>query len=183
MAKKYQDMEKMMSTKERATKSFFKYSSVPDSIEDIKDILEQVPRNEPKIVVFDDYLEDINSVMSHFFTVLTHHYNCFTVFLCQSLFNAKNDMRTLSINTQYMVLFNNPRDKSAVSHLSKQIFPGKSNMLNKAYRMATAEQPYGYLVLDFHQKQNDKIRLRSHIFPNEKPITSLLSIFKKPENN
>ena len=177
--KKYEDMGKMMrggGAKFRINnETFFKYSSVPDSIEEIKDILEQVPRHQPKIVVFDDYLDDINSVMTHFFTVLTHHYNCFTVFLCQNLFNAKNDLRTLSINTQYMVLFNNPRDKSAVAHLSKQIFPGKNNTLNKAYQLATAEKPYGYLLLDFHQKQRDKIRLRSHIFPHEKPMRAYIS--------
>lgn len=174
--KNYDDMEKtMMNTRGGHTTSFYKYSSVPDTIEEMKDILEQVARTEPKIIVFDDYLEDINSVMTHFFTVLTHHYHCFTVFLCQNLFNAKNDLRTLSINTQYMVLFNNPRDKSAVAYLSKQIFPGKSNMLNKAYQMATSEKPYGYLLLDFHQKQHDKIRLRSHIFPNEKPMRTYVS--------
>ena len=112
-----------------------------------------------------------------FFSVLTHHYNCFTVFLCQNLFNAKNDLRTLSINTQYMVLFNNPRDRSAVANLAKQIFPGRSHMLNKAYRMATSETPYGYLLLDFQQKQKDKIRLRSHIFPKERPMRAYTSTY------
>ena len=173
--KQYENMRKTMAADAKGFKTFFKYASVPDSIEEIKDILEQVPRNEPKMVVFDDYLDDINSVMTHFFTVLTHHYNCFTVFLCQNLFNAKNELRTLSINTQYMVLFNNPRDKSAVAHLSKQIFPGRNNTLNKAYQMATMEKPYGYLLLDFHQKQRDKIRLRSHIFPHEKPMRTYIS--------
>ena len=58
---------------------FKKIKQVPKSIEEIKDILEEYPRTMPKIVVFDDYLDEVGPVLKHFFTVLTHHYNCFTV--------------------------------------------------------------------------------------------------------
>ena len=165
----YDEMERRMNADQKE-KSFFKYSSMPESVEEMKDILEVVPKQLPKIVVFDDYLDEVGHVLKHFFTVLTHHYNCFTVFLCQNLFSAKNELRTLSINSQYMVLFNNPRDRSAIAHLAKQVFPGKVHLLNEAYRMATNEQPYGYMLLDFHQRQKNPVRLRSHIFPDEHPV-------------
>ena len=146
----YEDMEQKMNQHEDE-KSFFKFALIPTSVEEIKDMLEMLPKK-------------------HFFTVLTHHYHCFTIFLCQNLFNAKNELRTLSINTQYMVLFNNPRDQSSLSQLSKQVFPGKTFLLNEAYRLATNNRPYGYLMLDFHQRQNNLVRLRSHIFPHEHPM-------------
>lgn len=165
----YDDMEHWMNQGQEE-KSFHKFPSMPETVEEMKDVLELFPKNLPKIVVFDDYLDEVGPVLKHFFTVLTHHYNCFTVFLCQNLFSAKSELRTLSINSQYMVLFNNPRDRSAISHLAKQVFPGNTHLLNEAYRMATNEKPYGYLLLDFHQQQNDLVRLRSHIFPDEHPM-------------
>ena len=153
------------------TENFFlKFASVPETVEEMKELLEVLPKNKEKIVVFDDYLDEVGLVLKHFFTVLTHHYNCFTIFLCQNLFSAKNDLRTLSINSQYMALFNNPRDRSAITHLAKQVFPGNAHVLNEAYRMATNEKPYGYILLDFHQRQSNLIRIRSHIFPDEYPI-------------
>ena len=167
----YNDMERWMNT-DQEEKSFYKYSSMPRSVEEMKDLLELLPKNLPKIVVFDDYLDEVGPVLKHFFTVLTHHYNCLTIFLCQNLFSAKSELRTLSINTQYMVLFNNPRDRSAISQLAKQVFPGKTHLLNEAYRLATCETPYGCMLLDFHQRQKNPVRLRSHIFPDEGPMRS-----------
>ena len=167
----YDDMEQEMN-KNCEGNSFHKFSSMPESIEEMKNVLEVVPKAQPKIVVFDDYLDEVGTVLKHFFTVLTHHYNCFTIFLCQNLFSAKSELRTLSINTQYMVLFNNPRDRSAISQLAKQVFPGKVHLLNEAYRLATCEKPYGYILLDFHQRQKDPVRLRSSIFPDEHPMVA-----------
>ena len=170
LQKAYEYMEDDMNQDKRSNSrfpSFRKFKSIPNSIEELKDILESYPRKMPKSVVFDNYLDDVGQILKHFFTVLTHHYNCFTVFLCQNLFDKKGDLRTLSINTQYMVLFNNPRDRSAVAHLAKQIFPGRVGILNKAYREAFNGRSHGYLLLDFHQQKDDKVRIRSNIFPYE----------------
>ena len=137
--KAYEYMEDDMNRDKRSNTrfpSFRKFKSIPNSIEELKDILETYLRQMPKLVVFDDYLDDVGQILKHFFTVLTHHYNCFTVFLCQNLFDKKGNLRTLSMNTQYMVLFNNPQDRSVVAHLAKQIFPGRVGILNKAYRKA-----------------------------------------------
>ena len=122
-------------------KSFCKFSVIPESIEDMKDILEMFPKDLSKIVVFDDFLDEVGLVLKHFFTVLTHHYNCLMLFLCQNLLSAKSKLRTLSINSQYMILFNNPRDHSVISHLAKQVFPGNVHRLNKAYTAATKATP------------------------------------------
>ena len=180
--KAYNDLETSMRFDEdgkeikKSFPTFSKFKEVPKSIEGVKDILETYPRKIPKIVVFDDYLDEVGSVLKHFFTVLTHHYNCFTVFLSQNLFDKRSDLRTLSINAQYMILFNNPRDRSAITQLAKQIFPGQSRLLNTAYQEAVGGRSYGYMLLDFHQRQDDRIRLRSHIFPKEWPMKTYISI-------
>ena len=73
-----------------------------------------------------------------------------------------------------MVLFNNPRDRMSIAQLAKQVFPGRVNLLNSAYQQATKERGYGYLLLDFHQRQDDRVRIRSHIFPKEYPTQAYL---------
>ena len=59
--------------------SFRAFNQIPYSIDAMKEILEAYPRKLPKIIVFDDYLDEVGHVLKHMFTVLTHHYNCFTV--------------------------------------------------------------------------------------------------------
>ena len=174
--KVYDEMEKLMNEGKNGGNLpvFKKYKNPPKSIEDLKEIFSTFSKKTPKIVVFDDYLDEIGPPLKHLFTVLTHHYNCFTILLSQTLFEKKNDLRTLSINTQYMVLFNNPRDRMSISQLAKQVFPGKVELLNEAYRKATKEREYGYLLLDFHQRQDDRVRLRSNIFPQEFPMKAYL---------
>ena len=169
-------MEKLMNEGKKGGNLpvFKKYKNPPKSIEDLKEIFSTFSKKTPKIVVFDDYLDEIGPPLKHLFTVLTHHYNCFTILLSQTLFEKKNELRTLSINTQYMVLFNNPRDRMSISQLAKQVFPGKVQLLNEAYRKATKEREYGYLLLDFHQRQDDRVRLRSNIFPQEFPMKAYL---------
>lgn len=175
----YDKMEKIMldgknQNLDKKIPVFKKHKDPPKSIEELKDIFSTYPRKIPKIVVFDDYLDEIGPALKHLFTVLTHHYNCFTIFLSQTLFDKSNDLRTLSINTQYMVLFNNPRDRMSIVQLAKQVFPGKTDLLKEAYIKATRGKSYGYIVLDFHQRQDDRVRIRSNIFPEEYPTTCYL---------
>ena len=47
--------------------SFCKFKSIPNSIEELKDTLETYPRKMPKLVVFDDYLDDVAQILKHFF--------------------------------------------------------------------------------------------------------------------
>ena len=174
----YDEMENIMRDGKRDQNNFpvfKKFKTLPKSVEEIKDIFIAYPKSTPKFVVFDDYLDEVGPALKHLFTVLTHHYNCFTIFLSQTLFDKTKDLRTLSINTQYMVLFNNPRDQMSISQLAKQVFPGKVDLLNQAYKKATKGRAYGYLLLDFHQRQDDQIRLRSHIFPKEYPCVVYLT--------
>ena len=46
--------------------SFCKFKSVPNSIDKLKDILEAYPRKMPKLIVFDDYLDDVGQILKHF---------------------------------------------------------------------------------------------------------------------
>ncbi|MEG7523558.1 MAG: hypothetical protein M3H12_10715, partial [Chromatiales bacterium] len=74
--------------------------------------------------------------------------------------------RTISLNTQYIVLFKNPREAGQVSHLAKQMYPGNIKYMQQAFKDATAEA-YGYLLVDLKQETPETHRLRTCIFPDD----------------
>jgi len=52
--------------------------------------------------------------------------------------------------------------------LARQVQPDGPNQLYKAYLKAT-KRTHGYLVLDLSQDTDDRLRFRTHIFPDEYP--------------
>ena len=120
------------------------------------------------VIVLDDLLnESRNSQdVTAMFTKAAHHKPCFIIFIMQNLFPSGKEARTRSLNTHYYIIFKNPRDKSQVEFLARQILPRKAKSLIEVFEAAT-EKPYNYLFLDFTQECPDEC-LRSHLF--EKPM-------------
>ena len=57
------------------------------------------------------------------FTNGSHHRNVSMLYLTQNLFHKNRYMRTISLNSHYMVLFKNPRDAGQFSILARQMYP------------------------------------------------------------
>ena len=121
------------------------------------------------IIVLDDlFNESRNSQeVTSFFTKAAHHKPCFIIFIMQNLFPPGREARTRSLNTHYYVLFKNPRDKSQVEFLARQILPRNQKALIEIFETAT-EKAHSYLFLDFTQECPDRLRFRSSLF--EKPM-------------
>lgn len=121
------------------------------------------------LVVFDDLMSEICSDVriSKMFTKGSHHRNLSVIFIVQNLFYQGKEMRTVHLNSQYLVLFKNPRDKSQIMHLARQMFPGKSKAFREIFEDATS-QPYGYLFLDLRPETEERLRMRTGIFPGDK---------------
>ena len=69
LQKAYDYMEDDMNRDKRSNTrfpSFRKFKSIPNSIEELKAILETYPRKMPKLVVSDDYLDDLGQTLKHF---------------------------------------------------------------------------------------------------------------------
>ena len=109
------------------------------------------------LIILDDLLnESKNSQdVTSMFTKAAHHKPCFIIFIMQNLFPAGKESRTRSLNTHYYIIFKNPRDKSQVEFLARQILPRKSKALNEGFEAATSK-PYQYLFLDFTQECPDE---------------------------
>ena len=124
-----------------------------------------------KMVILDDLMDQVTQShdMELLFTRGCHHKNLSVIFINQNLYQQGKSARTIALNTQYLVLFRNMRDASQIAHMSRQIFPGHSNILTEIYQDCT-KKPYSYLVIDMSPQSQDKYRLRTNIFPGEDPL-------------
>ena len=60
----------------------------------------------------------------------------------------------------------NAADKSQVMNLARQLYPGNTKHLLEAYKDSTSEK-WGYLLVDMSPETDEKLRLRTNIFPGE----------------
>ena len=80
--------------------------------------------------------------------------------------------RIIGLNAQYIVAFKNPRDATQVTHLARQMYPGRVKYMQEAFKDATS-CPYDYVLLDLKQETPEHLRLRTNVFPEEVQYTYL----------
>ena len=119
-------------------------------------------------LVLDDLMEDVqnSSSVAELFTRGSHHRNLSVLLISQNLFVKGRYQRTISLNANYIVVMKNPRDRSQIIFLARQIFPDRWQLVQQAYNMATA-RPHGYLFIDLTQAMDDRFRFRTNIFNEE----------------
>ena len=121
------------------------------------------------IVVLDDLIHESKNSgdVTAMFTRAAHHKPCFIIFIMQNLFPPGKESRTRSLNTHYYVILKNPRDKSQIEFLARQVLPRQSKTLVQIFEAAT-EKPHSYLCLDLTQECPEEYRFRSNLF--DKPM-------------
>ena len=87
-----------------------------------------------------------------------HHRNASVIYITQHMFQQSKSSRTISSN--YMILVKNERDKNQIKTLATQI---KAPHLILAYQ-DVASKDHGYLVVDFHSRTQEELRLRTDMF-------------------
>ena len=130
--------------------------------------MNQFDGNERILLILDDLMRELSSSTSavDIFTRMSHHMNISVMYLSQNVFYKGAQNRTISLNSQYFVLFKNPRDGQQISTLARQIFPTKWKFVLEAFSDATRE-PYTYLLLDLKPETEENLRVRGQIFPQE----------------
>ena len=78
------------------------------------------------LVVIDDLIQKLGNDprITSLFTKGCHHRNLSVIFILQNIFHRGKELRDVSLNCHYLVLFKSPRDSSQIIHLAKQMFPG-----------------------------------------------------------
>ena len=147
-----------------------KLGELPDNVilAEGKEGLDLIDKTERNLIILDDLMEECGDAkeISELFTKGSHHRNLSVIMIVQNLFHQGKIMRTVSLNSHYIVLFKNPRDAAQVRHLGCQLFPGQTKFLVDAYKQAT-NRPHGYLLLDLTQRTSDNRRVLSDILPSE----------------
>ena len=116
-----------------------------------------------KEIVFDDMMTQCASseLFTQAFTQKRHHQNRSVILILQNLYCQGKEMRNVHLNTEYVVLFRNPRDKSQCGHLARELEPKHSKALLDAYVDATL-RPYSHILVDMKPYTPDALRYRSN---------------------
>ena len=135
---------------------------------DLESMIDPSIRN---VVVIDDLMRELanDKRITNLFTKGCHHRNLSVVFILQNIFHRGKELRDMSLNCHYLVMFKSPRDSSQVTHLAKQMFPGHVKYMQESFQDATS-RPYGYLLCDLKPETPSDFRLRTNIFPGETQI-------------
>ena len=84
----------------------------------------------------------------------------------QNLFPKNKESRTISLNSQYIVVFRNPPDVSQMTTLAKQMHPGRVKFVQEAFADATST-PYWYILVDLKPDTPEDLLLRTSILPDD----------------
>lgn len=118
----------------------------------------------PQLLIIDDLMRESDGRIVDIFTKGSHHRNVSVFYITQNIFHQGKGQRDISLNSSYIIYFKNPRDKTQIRYLARQICPDNSKFVEEAYRDATKE-PYGYIMIDLKQNTNDLCRFKTKIFP------------------
>ena len=141
---------------------------------DINWLKENIIPNTNSTVVIDDQAGKLNQDIVDIFSVGSHQLDCNVIFLTQTLFSRNQYSREISLNSAYLVLMKNPRDKSSISYLARQISPQNPDVIINAFFDAT-KHPYSHFLIDFNQETHENLRLKSNILGQKNiPITVYL---------
>jgi hypothetical protein len=137
---------------------------IPDDI-DNADYLDVSQRN---LIVFDDLIgqSSKDKRIADLFTKGRRHRNLSIIYIVQNIFYQGKEMRNISLNAHYIVLFKSPRDKQQISMLARQVNPGKVQEFMRSYEDVTS-RPHGYLMLDLKPTTHDQQRHKTNVLPGE----------------
>jgi len=121
------------------------------------------------LTILDDLLNQFyGKEICDLFTKGSHHRNVSVLFSTKNVFHQASDCRDISLNAKHLVLLKNVRDKNQFPYLARQAYPDDSHSLYESY-LDAIRRPHGYLILDFAQDTDDKLRFRTNVFPDKYP--------------
>ena len=136
-----------------------------------------------RVFVLDDFGDEAknNRYLSELYTRGSHHRGITLIQVMQNLFLPSKESRTRSLNVHYFVLLRQIRDLHQIKILAGQMTGGNAKRRDgilAAYKDATEQRNYGYLLISLHPRNPPELLLRSNIFPDEDPFNIVYRISK-----
>ena len=130
-----------------------------------------LPTTKNNLLIIDDLMNQAsdNLEVQKVFTQYVHHRRLSCIYLVQNLFIQGKASRTISLNTNYMIIFKNARDQHQISLLARQMFPGNSKYFLEAFNDATS-YTFGYLLIDYKTTTPDILRLRTALISPQQVV-------------
>jgi len=136
-----------------------------DRLQDIEQLT-----SDPCLIICDDQMDNLGKrgadveLLTKFYIQHSHHRGASIILILQNAF--KPLLRDVNLNTQYLFFFDQPRDRSTISTLARQLCPGQGAFLQQAYQKAVEGKEFGYLFLDLHPRNKlCRFWVRSNVFP------------------
>jgi hypothetical protein len=136
---------------------------------DYAELYETFESDSVNMLIVDDQMTETRKQEASFtnlFTKGSHHRNVTVLFLTQNIYEKGH--RTANLNAQYLIAFQNKRDRSQIQVLARQMFPSNQCFLVDAYADAT-NRAHGYLVLDYTQGGLAELQVMTNVL-SEIPI-------------
>ena len=131
--------------------------------DNLKEKLLELAHGESMLVIFDDLINSSSlPTIANLFVVDGRHSNLSMIFLSQKLFIKNDYFRQISQNSDYYMLFKNPRNSQEIQTLSHQMTPGKKHLITY-YKEAT-KNPFSYLFINLTQECKERVKYLSHLF-------------------
>lgn len=166
----YTSFQPLYAQMQKTNKNIKFVKGLPDSFEN-DDLF---PPEKTHLIVLDDVILEASDhpEVVKIFTQYRHHRNMSVFLLTQNVFQRGKHSRTISLNSNYLVLFKNPRDKLQIKILAQQIYPSEHVFFLQSFEDATREAR-GYLILDLTPLCPESYRLRTGVLPHQWPAVYL----------
>lgn len=119
------------------------------------------------LVVLDDFQTMItgklNKVVTEFCIRNVSHMNTSLIIVLHN-FYASPALRTITLQSDFIVVWNNARDRQTISHISRQMFPSSPSFLKDVMNYLLTKSNRAKICIDLSIHQNNRFRVRSSVF-------------------
>lgn len=129
--------------------------------------MEEITRTKNTALILDDLLAEFaDHKIALPLGTRFRHLGISLFFITQNFYYRSKFIRTLNLNSTYIIIFPNLMDASMITTLNRQMFPNKPRFLQEAFE-DTTRKAHGYLFIDLHPDTNPQLRVRNTLFPSE----------------
>ena len=140
----------------------------------LKERIINLTNGQPMLIIFDDCINSLQlPEISDFFLVDGRHRNLSCIFISQKIFINNDNFREITQNSDYFIIFKNPRNIQEIRTLNGQMTPGSVELISY-YKLATSD-PFSYLFINLTQECRNEVKYLSHLFKETHHVTAYLN--------
>ena len=138
-----------------------------------------MPASEPQaaaqghcsLIILDDFSDEMYKKQTAetimlYMKIFSHHKNLVVFYITQNVYDSNKYHRTLSLNSNYLVLFRNLCDQQQIKRLAQQIYGDKSKIVMTIYNKVM-HSPHKHILLDLHPCSPHPLAIFTNVLPSD----------------